>query len=330
MWIYSAIMNAAAEFRAVTSLGTDFDATGDLDVYKAKVGASGGLATWCVYASSALGKEIYFPEPVIVGAEYSELHDKDAPQFRIVGPLTGYRAEIDGDRATLKPLDDYSRQPYHSKLLFLLGLLPESKIGTIKRRDTFSLELKGRRGEVGAIRHKHLGSYLIMSRLFGYDVTARLVDGTRVSNWSDNNSRIAWAPGELSESGDALARIVNVEERPEAVFRRKPSVYSNVTFNLELECTRVFSQYDYGKPIVIGDFPRTYKLENPDEEDGPRRMTVYTVEAPRIVSKTEDFGVAREPSQVLEPGQEIQAVELREPAEVSLSGQAAEREIEPS
>jgi hypothetical protein len=320
IWIFSAVMNSAAEFRAVKSMGTDFDATEKIEEYMSSIGAHSGLAKWCCFASSATGKAIYSPETEVVGCDFSAIELK-SPKLRKVGPTVGYRYRTHEDGTiTLAELDDYLIQPYHSRLLFLIGVLPESKLGAIKRRERFDILIpRNPKRELASIKNKNLAAYLTMTRIFGYDVSVRLPDGSIVKNWADNGSRISWSSGDLEESPDSISRIISVEKRADWKNRRGPSPISNLKYDMELEVNNISTQYSYGEHVVGGTFPQSYQLADPGKPDGSAKTRVYEVMAPSIVSKTEDFGEARPSTAHLSPGEAEEDVALVEAEDPSLT-----------
>uniref|UniRef100_A0A7S2Z8V0 Major coat protein L-A virus domain-containing protein n=1 Tax=Rhodosorus marinus TaxID=101924 RepID=A0A7S2Z8V0_9RHOD len=322
LWLFSAVMNAAAEFKSIKSQSTDFDVTGLLENYSQGANATGGLGKWCVYASSALGKEIYYPEPHLIGVDFTILEENNEIIFTQVGPLVGYRhTRISENRVKISQLEFMERQPIHPKVLFLTGILPDSKVGRIPRSGELSLKQAYRPEEVATTTTKSLGAYMLLTRLYGYNVTAKTADGVRLVNWSDNASRLVWTPGDLEEF-DFQVRILDLQ--PRSVNRTKPlpPLDGQVDMNYEISVDGVFLQYGYNRPISSGTFMTSYKIEEP-EGDGEKIIRLSKVMPGMTESVVSDFWQAPRPMEVIAPGEpNIEGSDL--PQNLSTVGEVTE------
>jgi hypothetical protein len=302
MWSFSAVMNAAAEYRGVVSHGTDFDDSGALCQYFQDTQISSGIGKWAVFASSALGKEVHLSETFQLGHDPEEVQLREDLLFDKVGDLSGYDAEEREDGVRLYELSGANRQPYHSKLLFAIGLLPASKVGHLTTKGSFTVERSSKRKALAAVRYKDLSAYLTAARSFGWDVGVRLEDGKLMSNWSDNGTRLPWAPGELAEAEECRGHIITCEAR-EYNHRLDIDPLSKLTYSFELCNKGSAYEYSYKQAIITGGFPSSYKVTEGMVKDTVDIQITRKLTAPRIESKVQDFGRVPEPRQIPHPGE---------------------------
>jgi hypothetical protein len=305
MWLFSAIMNSAAEFRSVKSHGTDFDSSGELDRVFSESAISSGVGKWAVYASSALGKKVHIAEGFCLGHDPSEVQLNPC-LYRVVGDTAQYsvrREESDPEGyVRLEELMDTQRQPYHSKLLFVSDILPTSKVGGVTRKKEFEVHYSSHQNALGMVRHEDIGAYMTMTRLFGYNVSMRSAGGHLIKNWADNGSRLPWSPGELDLSRDSMAHITVLEERGDSG-RMSFSPLTKMTYEFELVNDGIRLEYGYRAITSRGRFPMTYVLQEQGTAVVAGAKPVFEIAAPQIISKVTDFGEVREPRRVPHPGE---------------------------
>jgi hypothetical protein len=255
-WVYAATLRAAAEFRGVISHGTDFDSTDSIVREAHLKGINGNVGWWLSYAASALGKKIWAQPNIPAGATLAAMDEPVG--FRVVGNLDGYYVHQDvgegeNRRVRIEVSNDERRTALHPHLLFALGVLPESKVGAVPRSADIEVKVSRKRGRSNMVRGKHIGAYLTMSRAFGYDAQVHVPGGPILNSWADNDSRMAWAAGEIMDTADSWYEVSGVEWRGESIHKRviDPSLAGKYKYELNIPVVGML--YDYGKPINIGE-----------------------------------------------------------------------------
>jgi hypothetical protein len=274
MWIYSAILRSAAEFRGSVTFGTDFDANDDVYRQARQMGIIGKVGIWMALAASTLGKTLYTQPNVPLGATLAN-YDARIP-LRVVGVIDArYRVvsrqgEGPDMRVELGMWGDERRVPLHSKLLFAIGVLPDSKVGGLTLKATIKVEESDRRSRRARIRGKDVDGYLTMCRAFGWDVTLETGPGIKTVSWADNYSRLAWGAKNFDEFPHAVVYVLDAKERPDPKNKIWFTPYLPNEYHYEVRIAEVGTLYDYQTPDATGSFIPKVRVRK--EADGTLKV----------------------------------------------------------
>jgi hypothetical protein len=305
-YVYAATMRAAAEFRGSMSYGTDFDPDGELMRFSEHQGISGNLGAWLTYAASSLGKRIYSQVSAPIGATIAGY--RNAVGFRVVGSLTGYNViqDVGGGRSRRVRVDvfnDERRQALHSRLLFALGLLPESKVGLVTTQAKIEVSRSSRRDRVCMVRGKHIGAYLTMCRAHGWDATIQVAPERTLASWADNGSRMNWTSRDIGESADSWFHVVSLRWRGEPLSKQKFDPAQPGVYDYEMLITGVGMAYEYDQPLMVGDMPSDVVVLPLDVKREVKQMVVEVALAPPPINASlSDFALVPEPQGQIAPG----------------------------
>lgn len=294
LWIYSAIMRSAAEFRGSVTYGTDFDTTGELDSYADSMDLTGGVGKWLNYAASALGAKIYAQPGIPLGAGIAN-YDTPIP-MRVVGTLIDYNVVEDvGDgarrRVRIAPYNDERRQGMHSRLLFALGLLPESKAGKVATKAKFEVRRSRSNSNVCSVPGYAVGPYLTMCRAHGWDATIKMAQDRSVKSWSDNESRMVWSTSETMEFAGSYYDVQELTWRGEPLNKQRIDPAIPAEYEYEMAVVNVGTLYEYDRPEHTGDRPSNVAVLPKGVSPMPTKVGIDLVlQPPTIDASEQDFG----------------------------------------
>jgi hypothetical protein len=314
LWVYSAVMRSAAEFRGCMTHGTDFDVSGTIENYIQDIGVSSGLAEWMIYASSSLAHELYVQPGIPIGVTMPDM-DK-AIGLEVVGDISTYPvAESVGEgvnrRVRLELPRGVRRTAVHSKLLFALGLLPDSKVGSIKMEADIEVERSEFDDRICSVKGKHLGAYLTMCRAHGWDAVVDTGNGIRVNSWSDNETRFCWTSKEMDRYADTLYHVVSLEPRNEPLSRRRIQPDLPGIYQYRANIKNVGLLYRYERPLMEGRRPPPIiKITAAKKLEVETRTFDIQVKAPKIIGEVSDFGEVPVNTSYLAPAGPVPLVEV--------------------
>jgi hypothetical protein len=315
LWVYSALMRSAAEFRGAVTYGTDFDTTGALLTHMDSCGVAGEVGRWLGYAASAMRKEIYVQPDVPMGVSMAN-YDTAVP-FRVVGPLQGYDIIEDvgtgiNRRVRLVAHCDERRTGFHSRLLFALNLLPSSKAGSVERSAVIEVQRPYSPDGVCMVKGNQIGPYLTMCRTFGWDATIRIGPDKFVTSWGDNDTRMQWTPYELKHAQDTWYVVTDLKWRGEPLY--KQVLHPDITglYRYEMRIPRVGTLYDYNQPLLRGTFPALVKRTEIGKDAKPvsKREMDVELSLPSFDAALQDFRLVPPPVGQIAPGTADQPPEI--------------------